>query len=185
MIFVINGSPESGKTTFEHYVQTLVTWWRCHIFSTIDPIKVILEKECDWNGEKTPEARKALSELKKTLDEFCDFSINKTKENIAAIQHTLKEPNIIFIDCREPHNIKRLCEELGAKSLIIRRESAENKETSNGSDANVLNYNYDIEIWNNGTKEDLLEEAIKFIKKEGIKIPPFYFTLDRKIESLA
>ena len=76
----------------------------------------------------------------------------------------------VFIDCREPEEIKRLCDEFDAKSLLIRRESAENKQTSNESDANVLNYNYDIIIDNNKSLRDLAFRAIDFVDEEGLNI---------------
>ena len=52
---------------------------------------------------------------------------------------------------------------MSATTLLIRREQAEGAETSNASDANVLNYNYDLTIWNNSDIIDLEKQAEKFI----------------------
>ena len=85
----------------------------------------------------------------------------------------------IFIDCREPEEIKKLCTALDAKSLLIRRAGAENSETSNHADAQVLNYDYDIVIENDGNLLDFTNKAFDFVerwdldKKSGITVNLF------------
>ena len=78
----------------------------------------------------------------------------------------------IFIDCREPEEIKKLCTTLNAKSLLITREKAENNNTSNHADQNVLNYNYDIIIQNNGDLREFAYTAIDFVKTQGLTLQP-------------
>ena len=173
-IYIVNGAPGSGKTTFEKYVSYISAPY-CYNLSTVDFVKEVATY-CGWNGEKELKDRKFLSELKRVLTEWDDIPIKKIKKEIGSIKFTMSQYNLssdkccVFIDCREPKEIERLCNELGAKSLLIRRETAENKETSNESDANVLNYNYDIIIDNNGTIRDLAFRAIDFVDEEGLNI---------------
>lgn len=173
-IYIVNGAPGSGKTTFEEYVSYISAPY-CYNLSTIDFVKEVAIY-CGWDGGKELKDRKFLSELKRILTEWNDIPIKRIKKELNGIKFTMSQYNLsldkccVFIDCREPKEIERLCNELNAKSLLIRRETAENKETSNESDANVLNYNYDIIIDNNGTIRDLAFRAIDFIDEEGLNI---------------
>lgn len=172
MIYIINGFPGSGKTTFEEMVGDLTDEYICGL-STVTYVKRIAF-ECGWDGKKTPEARKFLSDLKKLMNEFNELPRLKTLENAKLYKWA-------FIDCREPEEIDWFKEQLGdkVKTVVIRRPDVEGAPQSNSSDANVLNYNYDIEIWNDGTRRDLAEKALKFVEDEGLKkrTDPFYIDL--------
>lgn len=170
-IYVVNGMPGSGKTTFENNVRTIVGS-DCYILSTIDPIKNVA-KSLGWNGVKDLKGRKFLSDLKDLLTDYNDYSFNYIYNKIIDIKMDYHFMGcdftpVIFIDCREPEEIKKLCDKLGAKSLLIRRASAENEETSNHADANVFNYNYDIVIENNGDLRDYAYKAFEFVDNERI-----------------
>ena len=71
--------------------------------------------------------------------------------------------HVLFIDDREPEHIDRLKKELNGITLLIRRPGDENIETSNHSDAEVFNYDYDYVIMNDGSIDDLKDEAQRFI----------------------
>ena len=58
--------------------------------------------------------------------------------------------------------------QLNAKSLLVTRADAENNNTSNHADQNVLNYNYDIVIQNNGDLREFVYAAIDFITEQGL-----------------
>lgn len=168
MIYVINGAPCSGKDTFCQYVRDILGE-RCVTLSTVDFIKKIAEN-CGWNGEKTPAARKMLSDLKDVLTEWDDVPYKKTSETIMEIEKLWKRANFhlsrtaLFVMSREPQEIFRFVKDFDAKTIIIRR--ATSQEFSNHADANVENYNYDIEIDNYGTLEELKERAEEFVKNE-------------------
>ena len=70
----------------------------------------------------------------------------------------------LFVDSREPEEIQRFCDELGAISVLVRRPEVENNQTSNHADANVFNYKYDFTIMNDGDIEKLYSTADEFIK---------------------
>ena len=58
--------------------------------------------------------------------------------------------------------------QLNAKSLLITRADAENISTSNHADQNVLNYDYDIIIQNNGDLIEFARTAIHFVEEESL-----------------
>lgn len=171
-IYVVNGFPCAGKTTFEENIKRIVGD-NCYILSTITPIKQIATM-VGWNGKKDLESRKFLSDLKDLLTEYNDYPFHYICDQIKHIEEEWADYGIspksivIFIDCREPEEIKKLCDKLDAKSLLIRRASAENSETSNHADEGVLNYNYDIVIENDGNLFDYANKAIDFAQNERL-----------------
>ena len=70
---------------------------------------------------------------------------------------------IAFVHSREPEELQRFKDELGAKTLLIRRKAVENAEQSNHADANVFNFEYDYTIENNGDLDELELKANEFI----------------------
>lgn len=168
-IVVVNGRPESGKTTFEHLCQEHLTREFCKMRSTVDEVKRIAF-ECGWDGKKTLKSRRFLSDLKDLLTNYNDlpfqdikqFAINFENDLIASNKEDF--PHLLFVDAREPEGIQRLQNELGAVSLLIRRPDTEFGAVSNHADAEVFNYNYDYVIINDGSIEDLNNKAINFIE---------------------
>lgn len=175
MIYIVNGAPGCGKTTFEDLCLKYVRYHAVDIYSTIDFVKDVA-KYCGWNGEKTPENRKFLSDLKRLLTEWGNVPY---KDTVNFVNHSIElfaehdyheNEYAIFIDCREPEEITKLKVALGAKTVLIRRESSEQIGASNSSDRDVLEYQYDVIINNNGTVEELETETIDFLITEGIPI---------------
>ena len=171
-VVVVNGRPGVGKTEFERLCVS-----HCNLFnpmtgfslgkrlwiditSTVDFVKEIAT-ECGWDGTKTLENRKFLSDLKDLLTKWNDVPykmiVNRAK--------SLPGPDdwIMFVDCREPAEIQKLKEGLNATTLLIRRPGDEDTETSNHADAGVFNYNYDLTIENNSDIIDLEKKAKDFI----------------------
>ena len=172
-IYILNGKAGSGKTTFFKLIEE-----KCHNYvynySTVDLVKKVAYG-CGWNGSKTPENRKFLSDLKDLLTEWDDVPYKdclkeiKRITSLADIYDVEHDDWAIFIDCREPKEIQKFVDRLGAKTIFIDRK-IEDYNASNHADAEVENFNYDIIINNNGTLEDLAAVAMNFIKTEGIKI---------------
>ena len=171
-VVVVNGRPGVGKSEFERLCKE-----QCNLFnrvvgfsngrrlwiditSTVDFVKEVATM-CGWDGTKTLENRKFLSDLKDLLTNWDDVPF-KTIEHRAK---TLPSNTdwIMFVDCREPAEIQKMKEQLNATTLLIRRESVEDNETSNHADANVFNYEYDLTIYNNSDIIDLEKKAKDFI----------------------
>lgn len=173
-VVVVNGRPESGKTTFEKKCQELCgassTFWfdenkRMEVatISTVDFVKQIAT-ECGWDGVKTPRNRKFLSDLKDLLTEWNDVPYQKILEHIDYMRVFGNGYDwILFIDCREPKEIQKLKERLNATTVLVRRLGDEMNETSNHADANVFEYEYDYTIKNYGDLSDLVVECEAFL----------------------
>lgn len=181
-VYIINGSPGSGKTTFCQKVIDIVGKNWGFELSTVDLVKEIAT-DLGWNGEKTLKNRKFLSDLKDLLTEWDDIPFRDTVSKVRLIKDEFERYSLdsseaaIFINCREPEEIQRLCMELNAKTILIRRDKTENNPVSNHADANVLNYKYDIEICNNGDLRELAYLALDFIEKEELHFD-FYKNLE-------
>jgi hypothetical protein len=104
------------------------------------------------------------------LTEWADVPLKDTERRISLFKAELASYDLstdeayVFIHCREPKEIQKLVDALGAKTIIVRRAAAENVIASNLSDANVFNYHYDITINNNGSLVELDTAARTFIQ---------------------
>ena len=137
--------------------------------STIDFVKRIV-MQVGWNGLKEPKDRKFLSDLKDLLTEYNDAPFTIVEEQIRQTYfHFTKEMGVpedkivFFVHCREPKEIQKFVDRLGAETLIIRREEVEKLPQSNHADEEVLNYTYTYEIKNDKGIEELEKEAMKFV----------------------
>jgi hypothetical protein len=100
------------------------------------------------------------------IEEFNYISIKLSQEVDKFNNDTNAE--FLFIDIREPEEIEKYKNKFDAITLFIKKDNCE-KISSNMSDANVENYDYDYIIENNGNLNDLECKAITFInilKKE-------------------
>lgn len=176
-IYVINGAAASGKDSFVHLCKKYAKPGRILNISTVDKVKEIAVN-CGWDGTKTPENRKFLSDLKKLLTEWNDLPMKDIEHQITLFKRDFEawdipiEEGIIFIHCREPEEIARLVKKFNAQTILIRRPSAEKWEPSNPSDANVLNYKYDYVFWNDGDTFKKLDLAAK----RFVELQPFDFS---------
>jgi len=168
IIITVNGAPGCGKSTFESYCEEVLTSadWECHIVSTIDFVKG-LARQCGWNGEKTAEARKFLSDFKAFLSDtyLGDITFNKLCEEFRKATYPYgqfevpTDKVVFFVDAREPKQLERFSNECNAVSLVIRNEKAEAMATSNTSDSDVLDFDYNWSINNDGTLAELKQKA--------------------------
>lgn len=185
-VVICNGKPETGKSEFQRLCAQQCNYLeetgftpdkrlRIGIISTIDFVKEIAYA-CGWDGSKTFENRKFLSDLKSLLTEWNDMPNTVIEKHIQMLSDSLDW--IIFVDCREPTEIQKLKERLNATTILIRRPQVENNETSNDSDAKVFDYDYDLNIWNDRGIDELkmlAEQFIGYMKKEEV---PHYVNVD-------
>ena len=171
-VVIINGIGGSGKDTFVTMCKDILGSIRAINISTVDFVKEIAEY-CGWDGTKTPENRKFLSDLKRVLTEWNEVPLKKICQEVKVWQHLWLGSgdygkSVVFIHCREPKEIDKLVQEFEQYSpvtLLIRRSEAEKIEQINDSDNSVLDYTYDYVIWNDGTLSQLRAEAQVFLKE--------------------
>ena len=140
--------------------------------STVDYVKQVAQF-CGWDGTKTPENRKFLSDLKDILTDWNDIPFKNVCNKIREQQHLWLESGkydkgVVFIHCREPKEIEKLVREFAtydATTLLIRRTSAESVGQINHADNDVLHYAYDYTIYNDSTLSWLRNEARVFLEK--------------------
>lgn len=130
---------------------------KVEILSTINYVKEIA-KTIGWDGSKTIEDRKFLSDLKDALTEWKDLPYQKIKEQIEDCRN--RNIDFIFIDCREPAEIQRFVNDYQALTVLVQR--GEIIFIGNHADDNVLNYQYDITIDNSRGLDELMQEATIF-----------------------
>ena len=154
-IIVINGTGGAGKDTFISFAQNYAEVMNV---SSIDKVKKV-GTLIGWQGTKTEKDRKFLSDLKRLTTEYNDMSYLDIRKKVKKFMES--SASILFIHIREPEEIARIVKDLGALTLIIKRPDIP-MITSNFSDANVENYNYDFTVINYSPQE-LDKEAQNFV----------------------
>lgn len=170
-IVIINGKGGAGKDTFVIMCKDVLGAERVLNVSTVDFVKEVAQF-CGWDGTKTPENRKFLSDLKDALTRWDDLPLKKVCQEIKTWQRIWiasggYDKAVVFIHCREPKEIDKLTKELQQYepvTLLIRREAAENVAQINHADNDVLNYSYDYTIYNDSTLSWLRNEAKVFLR---------------------
>lgn len=172
-VVIVNGKPESGKTTFQrkciNYLDENESAYG-YTVSSIAPIKDIYKK-LGWNGEKTDKARKELSILKKMWIDNCNGPIKHIVEYVMKLSDT--DDHVVFVDIREEEEIENIVEvfntlrllDIRCKTVLVKRPDNDGIEYGNKSDDMVGNKMslYDHIINNDGNINDLQKLAEKFI----------------------
>lgn len=166
LYIIVGGFPRSGKSTFVSYCkETLGALYTLDV-STVDLVKW-LAAQAGWDGTKTPKNRKFLSDLKQLLIEWNDIpykDVIKNAKNARAvlnsydITHTL----YVFVQCREPEEIQKFVDRVGAHTVFISRKDHE--KPTNESDIATRRYNYETTIFNDGDLNQLKLCAQAYVK---------------------
>lgn len=161
-VIVINGYPGSGKDLFTEYCK-LHAPANCTVFhiSTVDPTKEALTL-LGWNGEKTNEMRDLLSSLKVASTNLFDGPYRYVCKTVQELKVYAGRKCVVFVDSREPEEIQRFVDTMGASTLYISR-TPKGQLPSNYADNAVENYKYDRYIENEGTMAELSEKAMEFL----------------------
>ena len=165
-IIVINGNGSVGKDTFVELCKEVNS--TVNNISTVSFIKEIA-KLCGWDGTKTPENRKFLSDLKDMLEEWGNVPNKKVEEYIEYLDKA-ENQQILFIHAREPHNIQYYKDKYNAITVLMVNDRIE-QVTSNHADFEVYDFTYDYIIDNNGDLEQLKSSAKTFMAMTGLILP--------------
>jgi len=158
-VIIINGTGGSGKDTFVEFCSEFA---KVTNISSVDKVKEAAKILVGWNGEKDEKSRKLLVDLKQLSIEYNNSPTKYIQEEYDKFIKDNSE--YLFIHIREIEEIEKIKKLLNAKTLLIRNPRIA-LITSNNSDGNVYNYNYDYIIENDGTLEDLKQKAKKFIAR--------------------
>lgn len=165
-VVVINGSPQSGKDTFVDFFSSIYPL--VENISTVDFIKDFLYNY-GWDGRKTPEARKAIADIKQALINFDDMAFEIVADQIEEQRDKdfyyddFKCEVVVFVHCREPEEIIKYVEAFDAVTVYVDRPQA-SAPASNSADANVQNYEYDYVILNDSTFQAFTDKVYEFKK---------------------
>lgn len=164
-VVIINGTGSCGKDTVDEIVSKYHKTYR---IDSVEIPKYILGLRCvGWNGVKTPEARIALSKLKKVLSEFNDCVFINMTARINVFMEDAFDWKYAFVHIREKPEIDRVhayCVENGfpvKKCLVLGHHE---RNWGNDSDDNPEYFNpddYDIVLHNDGDKTSLEKQVVR------------------------
>ena len=161
-VFVLNGSPTSGKNTF---VEMLLC--ESAHYSYVDFTRDMLDcKGIDYkpkpNETKSEKSRILLETINNALEDFDDIPFKDCCDLTNDFLKGYLECEYLFVDIRKPKNIKRFLNEFkGARAVYVDNKKPISFVTV--SDSQVADYEYDFYIDNSGSLEDLQREADRFI----------------------
>lgn len=158
-IIIINGSGGVGKDTFIDFCKKYA---KILNISSVDKVKEAAKILAGWNGEKDEKSRKFLSDLKDLGIKYNDAPLKYILEKAEAFK--ISNNDLMFIHIRECEEIEKCKNKCNAKTLLITNTNVA-AISSNISDSDVANYNYDYYIKNDGTLEELDIKAKEFIEK--------------------
>lgn len=159
-IVVINGYPQSGKSTFVSMCYEIDK--SVVELSMVDSVKKVAIY-AGWNGRKDEKGRKFLATIKKAMMEY-DEGPRK-----AIDRYILSHPSkICFINARNAEDIQYFVDKYNAVPLYISLTPELGGQVwySNEEDfgANENAYDYKYKIMNNKVPEDFKLEARKFLE---------------------
>lgn len=159
-VFIINGSPTSGKNTFVDMVGKYIPV--AH-YSYVDMTRCALDYIGIDYKNKSDKARRLIESVNNSLEEYCDAPFTDICDITNDFLEDYLVADILFIDIRKPSLIKRYVDKYKGTGTIL---MVSNVPISNAteSDSLVENYEYDIKIDNTGTLAQLQEQAEKFAK---------------------
>ena len=176
-VVIINGRGGSGKDTVCDMARELVGD-KCASLSTVDVVKDLAEMMFviagyGWDGKKDARGRRLLAQLKDAWQEYDEGPRKHVIDKVKIIGSIWKNDGLIFIHSREPQDIEELKAKLSAYNpvtLLVTRPGI--GDYGNHADDDVDCYNYDYEIGNTGSLDDLRTAVIYFLGSAKFLHPP-------------
>lgn len=156
-IIIINGSGGVGKDTF---VEFCAKYCKVKNVSSVDKVKEAARVLTGWDGTKDEKSRKLLVDLKELGIKYNDAPFKYIQESAKEFKES--EEELMFVHIREIEEIEKVKRATGARTLLVTNKNVP-IITSNESDKNVMKYEYDLRIKNDGTLKDLEEIAKTFV----------------------
>jgi len=154
---VVNGSGGVGKDTFCEMLRKYTRVYKCSIIDVVKEVMI----GAGLSIEKNAKTRKQMYDIKQALEKRdIPYQCVKNELHNSQIEY---EP-VFWVDMREKEDIDRFAREYGAIKVLIKNDRVA-PIISNPADSSVFENGYDYIIENNGTLENLQEEAYKFVKR--------------------
>lgn len=176
-IFVVNGVSGSGKSTFESLVKAAAKADGDDVLllSMAADVKDFCAECLGWDGGRDEKSRKLLADIISALSDYkevpklciCNTIFEAMGDNI----NGKAKWRAIFIDARELKDIEWFEHTLKALSVYVQRDNMTNSWSNEADKQATMQYPYELYVRNNGTLDDLRENAIAFynvfIKNRG------------------
>jgi len=171
-VVVINGKGGIGK---DFLCDIVGKHYQTKVISVVDEVKKIAET-CGWKGEKTPKARKFLSDLKLALENYNSLPLMSVFEKLNTFLQ--KDEEILFIHMREKNDIEMIKQlvnftgmykSLSLTTLLVERDGLSDNIYGNVADDNVNDYLYDYVYKNNCSLDEVESDFIRFFDNNIIR----------------
>lgn len=160
-ICIINGSGGKGKDMF---VEFCSKYCKVQNISAIDPSKNAAMDLVGykWGDEKdNEEARALLSDLKALSIRYNNYPFQYVSAHIRSFLESDHE--LLFIHIREIPEIQQVLDNFDGVHTLLVTSKRVNDITSNPSDANVYNFDYEFTVANDDNLETLEANARNFV----------------------
>ena len=163
LVFIINGFPRAGKDTLTEFMDKALTakGYTCTHYSSIDPVRNVLTSLGISTKNKTAADRKLLATVGAAVEEHSNYRSKGCLDAVMKASLTTKNP-VVFLMIREPEVIdwvKDKLEDRGHKVFRLLVESVRQEMPTNPTDRSAAMMPFDIAVMNNGTLQDLAQEA--------------------------
>lgn len=160
-VVVINGPATSGKDSFITLFRQICPRWVGDC-SYADCVKDLFENNFVVlpKNEKTEKTRKFFADFLVLWEQYNNGPMNRLE---TAIEHFFRDIDrgVLFVVRRNPKDIQYLKDKYDACTLLVTRPGVEPIQ-SNDDDKNVLEYEYDYRVINDGTLDQLQDKAYEF-----------------------
>lgn len=158
-VIIINGNGGVGKDTLCDFVGEK---YKTVSVSAITPIKNSAS-QCGWRGEKNPESRKFLADLKKLVVQYNDFPYKYLTEEYE--KFCADDADVMFVHIREGEEIDKFKKyvSLPCITLLVRRQNIRGC-WGNESDDNVERYSYDYYYDNDKALSEAKADFLMFFE---------------------
>lgn len=167
-IFVLNGSPRSGKDTLTDFFSE---YGFVYHFSYVDAVRDMLKSIHIDFSHKTDRDRQLMESICNALEKYDDVPMKLLCSNVRYTMDVESWRNLsnfndafIFVDIRKPDNIKRFKKEF-PEIMTLYVEDGKGTNNVTESDASVRDYEYDYYIANTGTLTEFEATVNKFIRE--------------------
>jgi len=163
LVFIVNGFPRAGKDTLTQFMDKALTakGYTCSHFSSIDPVRNVLSRLGISTKDKTAADRKLLATIGAAVEEHSNYRSKCCLDHVQWAALTTKKP-VVFLMIREPEVIEWVKTKLEDRGHMVFRlwvESIRQEAPTNPTDRSAGQMPFDIAVMNNGTLQDLAQEA--------------------------